>query len=255
MGFKNLVLEVKEGIGILQINRPQVLNALNTETLKEMEEALLFVKEKEEIKALIITGSGRAFIAGADISEMVNFNPFQAKEFAERGHRILGMIENLPKVVIAAINGFALGGGCELALACDIRIMAEGAKIGQPETNIGLIPGFGGCLRLPRVVGKGIASELIFTGEMIDATEALRIGLVNKVTPKDKLLDISLEIARKITSKVPETIALGKRTIKTGLETDLETAKEIEIQSFSLLFSLSEPKEKMKAFLSRSKGG
>jgi len=253
MDFKNLILEVKEGIGILQINRPSVLNALNTETLKELEEAIDYVRENQEIKALIITGVGRAFIAGADISEMVNFTPFQAKEFAERGHRILGKIESLPKVVIAAINGFALGGGCELALACDIRIMAEGAKIGQPETNIGIIPGFGGCLRLPRVVGKGIASELIFTGDMIPATEALRIGLVNKVTPPDKLLDTAQEMAKKIGSKVSETIDLAKKTIKLGLETDLETAKDLEICSFSLLFSLSEPKERMKAFLTKSK--
>ncbi len=253
MQFKNLIFKIEEGIGILQINRPQVLNALNTETLKELEAAIDYLKENPEIKVLIITGAGRAFVAGADISEMVNFSPFQAKEFAERGHRILTKMEDLPQVVIAGINGFALGGGCEIALACDIRIMAEGAKIGQPEVNIGIMPGFGGCLRLPRVVGKGIASELIFTGDMIDANEALRIGLVNKVVPPDKLLDFCQEMAKKIAGKVSETIGLAKKTIKLGLETDLETAKDLEIQAFSLLFSLSEPKERMKAFLNKPK--
>ncbi|MEO0101937.1 MAG: enoyl-CoA hydratase-related protein [candidate division WOR-3 bacterium] len=253
MEFKNLVLKVEEGIALLQINRPQVLNALNTETLKELEAAIDDIGKNPEIKVLIITGTGRAFVAGADISEMVNFSPFQAKEFAERGHRILGKLESLPKVVIAAINGFALGGGCELALACDIRIMAEGAKIGQPEVNIGIMPGFGGCLRLPRIVGKGIAAELIFTGDMIEAAEALRIGLVNRVVPGDKLLDTCQEMAKKIAGKVFETIGLAKRTINLGLETDLETAKEVEIKNFSLLFSLSEPKERMKAFLHKGK--
>lgn len=253
MQFKNLIFKIEEGIGLLKINRPEVLNALNTETLKELEGAIDYVKENKEIKVLIITGEGRAFVAGADISEMVNFSPFQAKEFAERGHRILTKIENLPQVAIAGINGFALGGGCEIALACDIRIMAEGAKIGQPEVNIGIMPGFGGCLRLPRVVGKGIASELIFTGDMIDANEALRIGLVNKVVPPNELLAFCQEMANKIAGKVFETIALAKRTIKLGLETDLETAKDLEIQGFSLLFSLSEPKEMMRAFLTKSK--
>ncbi len=253
MEFKNLILEIEEGIGILKVNRPQVLNALNTETLKEMEQALEYIAETPDVLVLIITGVGKAFIAGADISEMANFTPFEAKAFAERGHRVLGKIEKMPKVVIAAINGFALGGGCEIALACDIRIIAEGAKIGQPEVNLGIIPGFGGCLRLPRVCGKGMASELIFTGDMIDANEAWRIGLVNKVVPPDKLIPFCQELAKKIAGKGKETIAQAKLALGLGQETDLETAKAIEIQSFSLLFSIPEPKEKMKAFLARSK--
>ncbi len=253
MEFKNLTLSIEQEVGILKVNRPQVLNALNTETLKELETAIDHIDQDYEIKALIITGEGRAFIAGADISEMVHYSPFEAKEFAERGHRLLGKIERLPKVVIAAINGYALGGGCELALACDMRIMAEGAKIGQPEVNIGVIPGFGGCLRLPRVCGKGIASELIFTGDMIDAHEAYRIGLVNKVTSPEQLMPTCLELAKKIAQKGKETIALAKSTINLGLETGLETAKEIEIQSFSLLFSIEKTRDKMKSFLERKK--
>ncbi len=253
MEFKNITLSIEEEIGILKINRPAVLNALNTETLKELEAAIDYITNEEAIKALIITGEGKAFVAGADISEMVNFTPLAAKAFAEMGHRILSKVEKLPKPVIAAINGYALGGGCELALACDCRIIAEGAKIGQPEVNIGVIPGFGGCLRLPRICGKGIASELIFTGEMISAQEAFRIGLVNKVVPLEDLIPTSKEIAKRIASKGKEVIAQAKKAIGSGMETDLETAKEIEIQSFALLFSIEETKEKMKAFLEKKK--
>lgn len=251
MDFKNIILEYEEEIAILKINRPQVLNALNTETILELEKAIDLIKENEKIRVLIITGEGKAFVAGADISEMANFSPFDAERFACNGHRLLSKIENLPQVVIAVINGYALGGGCEIALACDIRLMAEDAKIGQPEVKLGIIPGFGGNIRLPRICGAGIAKELIFTGEMIDANEALRIGLVNKIYPKDKLLEEAKNLAKKIIARGPLAIKLAKQAINQSLNMSIDQAKEWEIKLFALNFSSKEAKEGLKAFLEK----
>ncbi|MCS7250059.1 MAG: enoyl-CoA hydratase-related protein [candidate division WOR-3 bacterium] len=251
MEFKNIILEYEEEIVILKINRPQVLNALNTETILELEKAIDLIKENEKIRVLIITGEGKAFVAGADISEMVNFSPFEAERFSCNGHRLLSKIENLDKVVIAAINGYALGGGCEIALACDIRLMAEDAKIGQPEVKLGIIPGFGGNIRLPKICGSGIAKELIFTGEMIDANEALRIGLVNKIYPREKLLEEAKNLAKKIITRGPLAIKLAKQAINQSLNMSIEQAKEWEIKLFALNFSSKEAKEGLKAFLEK----
>jgi len=253
MEFKNIILEYEDEIAILKVNRPEVLNALNTETILELEKAIDLIKENDKIRVLIITGEGKAFIAGADISEMVNFTPFDAEKFAQNGHRLLSKIENLDKVVIAAINGYALGGGCEIALACDIRIMAEDAKIGQPEVKLGIIPGFGGNIRLPKVCGIGIAKELIFTGEMIDAQEALKIRLVNKVFPKENILNEAKNIAKKIIANGPLAIKLAKQAINQALNMSIDQAKEWEIKLFALNFTSIEAKEGLKAFLEKRK--
>lgn len=251
MEFKNILLEYEDEIAILKVNRPEVLNALNTETILELEKAIDLIKENSQIRVLIITGEGKAFIAGADISEMVNFTPFDAERFAQNGHRLLSKIENLDKVVIAAINGYALGGGCEIALACDIRLMAEDAKIGQPEVKLGIIPGFGGNIRLPKICGVGIAKELIFTGEMISANEALKIGLVNKVFPKENLLTEAKNLAKKIIARGPLAIKLAKQAINQSLNMSIEQAKEWEIKLFAFNFTSKEAKEGLKAFLEK----
>lgn len=253
MSNKNLLVTIEDRIAIIKFNRPNVLNALNTETILELEKVLDELATKPDVIVIILTGEGKAFVAGADISEMSKLSSLEARTFAQNGHRVLGKLEDIDKPVIAAINGFALGGGCEIALACDIRILAENAKIGQPEVNLGIIPGFGGTQRLARLCGAGIAKELIYTGDMIDAQEALRIGLANKVVPAEKLMDIVKEMARRIMNKGPVAIKMTKTIINRGLDSNLNTAKELEIETFALCFSTSEPKEGMTAFLEKRK--
>ncbi|MCS7259129.1 MAG: enoyl-CoA hydratase-related protein [candidate division WOR-3 bacterium] len=253
MEYKNLVVTIEDQIAIIKFNRPNVLNALNIETLLELEKILDELSNNDAVRVVILTGEGKAFVAGADISQMSKFNPQEARAFAQLGHRVLSKLENLDRPVIAAINGYALGGGCEIALACDLRIIAETAKIGQPEVNLGIIPGFGGTQRLARLCGAGVAKELIYTGDMISADEAYRIGLVNKVVPQDKLLDSAKEIAQKILQKGPGAIRLTKTVINRGLDSPLETAKELEIETFALCFASGEPQEGMKAFLEKRK--
>ena len=187
MNFENLIFKKEGNIGILSINRPKALNALNSETLKEINQAIDMIEKDDEVHILILTGEGRAFVAGADISEMKVLNAHEAREFAKLGSGTFRKIELMEKPVIAAVNGFALGGGCELSMCCDIRIASEKAKFGQPEVGLGIIPGFAGTQRLSRLVGLGRAKELIFTADMIDANEAYRIGLVNKVVPVEEL--------------------------------------------------------------------
>lgn len=250
--YKNIKLEKEDGIGILTINRPKALNALNTKTLLELRNMLLKIEKDKKINVLIITGEGeKAFVAGADIGEMRKKNPLKAMEFAKLGQGVFSQIENLSAPTIAAVNGFALGGGTELALACDIRIASENAKFGQPEVNLGVMPGFGGTQRLPRIVGKGIASELIFTGEIIDANEAFRIGLVNKVVKPDKLMDESKSFARKIMSKGLVAVKLAKSAINQGMNVDLASGLKIEAEAFSICFSTKDQKEGMTAFLEK----
>ena len=253
MDNKNLLVTIEGNIAIIKFNRANVLNALNTETILELERDLDELTTKPEVRVIILTGEGKAFVAGADIAEMSKYSSMDARVFAQNGHRVLGKLENIDKPVIAAINGFALGGGCEIALACDIRILSENAKIGQPEVNLGIIPGFGGTQRLARLCGAGIAKELIYTGDMIDAQEALRIGLANKVVPLDKLMDTAKEIAKKILNKGPLAIRMTKTVINRGLDSNLETAKELEIETFALCFSTGEPKDGMTAFLEKRK--
>jgi enoyl-CoA hydratase len=199
MNFTNLLVEIKDRIATVTVNRPKVLNALNEATLKELDQAFISFENDSEVKVVILTGAGeKAFVAGGDIAVMQPLGPVAARDFARMAQKILDRIENSPKPVIAAINGYALGGGCELAMACDLRIASESARLGQPEINLGIIPGWAGTQRLARLVGKGRAKELLFTGEMIDAREAWRIGLVNRVVPAAELMSAARELAVKI---------------------------------------------------------
>ena len=237
---------------LVTIDRPKALNALNPETLAELLELFSELAEKDELVGVILTGAGeKAFVAGADISAMQHYDALAGREFGKLGHRVMSAIEQFPKPVIAAVNGFALGGGCELALACDIRICSENAKFGQPEVNLGVIPGFGGTQRLPRLVGKGHGFELLFTGDMIDAQEACRIGLVNRVVALEQLLPECLGIMEKIAQKGPVAIALCKEVVRAGMEMDSDRACQYEADLFGVCFASDDQKEGMKAFLEK----
>ncbi|MDO3380295.1 enoyl-CoA hydratase-related protein [Geoalkalibacter halelectricus] len=252
MEFRSLLFEASEGVATLTVNRPKALNALNEATLKELQCCFAGIQDNQEIKVVILTGAGeKAFVAGADIAAMQAFDALAAREFARLGHAVFNLIENLPQPVIAAVNGFALGGGCELAMACDIRLAGENARFGQPEVNLGVIPGFGGTLRLARLVGKGRAKELILTGEMIDAREAHRIGLVNQVLPPGELLESAVKMAKKIASKGQVAVRLGKEAIDNGLEMDQDRAARYEAELFGLCFASADQKEGMAAFLEK----
>jgi len=250
--YKNTILEKEPGLAVLIINRPQALNALNYETLQEIKDATLQVSTDNDIKALIITGAGeKAFVAGADIVYMEKLNAIEGREFGALGQAVFASIDNLQKPVIAAINGFALGGGCELAMACDIRLASENARFGQPEVSLGITPGFGGTQRLARLIGSGPAKELIYTGMNIDAREACRLGLVNHVYALDSLLDEARKMARKIISNAPLAVSLSKTAINKGLQTDIDTALAIEADVFGLCFSTQDQKEGMSAFTNK----
>lgn len=252
MTFENLLYDVADGIATVTVNRPKALNALNQATLKELLCCFAGIADDDQVKTVILTGSGeKAFVAGADISEMQPLDAGAAREFALLGHGLAAAIETLPKPVIAAVNGFALGGGCELALCCDIRLAGDNARFGQPEVNLGVIPGFGGTQRLARLVGKGLASELIFTGDMIDAAEAHRIGLANKVYPAEELLPAARKMAAKIISKGPVAVTYAKAALRDGLETDLARACAMEADLFALCFASADQKEGMQAFLEK----
>jgi enoyl-CoA hydratase len=250
MTYENIRLETEDGISILTIDRPKALNALNSKTLGELESALNGLPTTT--RALIITGGGdKAFVAGADISEMASISAAQAREFAALGHRAFQTLEQLPIPTIAAVNGFALGGGCELALACDLIYASEKAKLGLPEVGLGVIPGFGGTQRLTRVVGKMRAKELIFTGERLDAAKAKEIGLVLEVLPADQLLAHCKTVAGKMLKNGPLAVSQAKRVIEFGSDQDLRAANELERQGFAVLFGSEDQKEGMKAFLEK----
>ncbi|MGB9679631.1 MAG: short-chain-enoyl-CoA hydratase [Thermoanaerobacteraceae bacterium] len=252
MEFKNLSSKINEGIFILTIERPKALNALNRQTLMEIEEALTSAFNDENVKVIVINGSGnKAFVAGADIAEMKNMTPIEAVEFSKLGQKVFRYIEIAKKPVIAAINGYALGGGLELAMACDIRIASKNAKFGQPEVGLGIIPGFAGTQRLPRLVGISKAKELIFTGDMINADEAYRIGLISKIVEETDLMNEVFELAKKIISKGPYAVGIAKECINRGTETDIETAMEYETKAFGLCFATKDQKEGMVAFLEK----
>lgn len=251
MTYENVILRKENNIGILSINRPDELNSLNSAVLNELDRVINQISLDDEIHVLIITGEGRAFVAGADIGEMKNKNPMEARDFAKKGLSVFSKIELMEKPVIAAVNGFALGGGCELAMCCDIRIASDKAKFGQPEVGLGITPGFGGTQRLPRLVGLGYAKQLIFTGDIIKADEALRIGLVNNVVPSSELMDTAIKLAEKIASKGQLAIRFAKSAINRGIETDLETAMVIERELFALCFATEDQKEAMAAFLEK----
>jgi len=252
MNFANLLVEIAERVATVTINRPKALNALDEATLKELEQAFDALEADPAVKVVIVTGAGeKAFVAGGDIAVMQPLGPVAARDFARMAQKILDRIEHCRKPVIAAINGYALGGGCELAMACDLRIASESARLGQPEINLGIIPGWGGSQRLPRLVGKGRAKELLFTGEMLDAREAWRIGLVNRVVPAAELMPAARELAGKIAGKGGPALALAKEAIDRGLEVDLGHANACEADLFGLCFATADQKEGMLAFLEK----
>jgi len=252
--FNNIQFESDDGIGIITINRPSALNALNKDVFDEMAPLLDQIAADKSIKVVVITGSGeKAFVAGADIAYMLPMSSPEGKEWSEIGQCALNKIENLPQPVIAAINGFALGGGCELAMACDIRIASEKAKFGQPEVGLGIIPGFAGTQRLPRLVGKGIAKEILFTGDLLNAEEAYRIGLVNKIVSKDSLLEEAKNMAKRIMKNAPYAVSLCKEAVNTGLETDLDTGSRYEGTLFGVTCATSDKAEGMAAFIEKRK--
>lgn len=251
MGYTNVIFEKEGNIAIVKINRPKALNALNCKTLRELDSIIQEISEDKEIYAVILTGEGKAFVAGADISEMKDFNAIEGKAFGILGNKVFRNLEKLDAPVIAAVNGFALGGGCELAMACDIRIASSKAKFGQPEVSLGITPGFGGTQRLSRLVGEGIAKELIYTCDIIKADEALRIGLVNKVVEPEVLLDEAKSMANKIAKNAPIAVAQCKVAINRGLQMDIDDALAFESEAFGLCFSTEDQKEGMTAFVEK----
>jgi len=245
--------ETKECVAIITIDRPEALNALNIEVLEELKGAVEKAREDDGVYVVIITGAGRAFVAGADIAQMKEYTADEGRAFGQKGNKVFSSIEDISKPVIAAINGFALGGGCELALACDIRIAGEKAKFGQPEVGLGITPGFGGTQRLPRVVGMSKAKELIFTGGVIGAEEALRIGLVSKVVPGEELMDCAMEMASQIAANAQVAVRQSKIAINKGMQCDINTGLEFEMQAFGLCFATEDQKDAMTAFVNKEK--
>lgn len=254
MSFKNLLYEKSNGVARLTINRPEKLNALNRETVGEIDSAFEGFLADEEARALIVTGSGsRAFVAGADIAELSGLGTLQGQEYSRRGQEVLTRLERSSKPTIAAVNGFALGGGLELALACQIRIASESASLGLPEVKLGLIPGFGGTQRLPRLLGRGKALELIMTGEAVEANEALRIGLVNRVVPADQLIDTCEKLARSIISRGPVAVRFAIEAVSRGLDVPQEEGMFIEAGLFGVLSATEDAKEGTQAFMEKRK--
>lgn len=251
MEYTKLIIEKQEDICIVKINNPQAMNALNSTVLSELDCAFSQIESDQTIKVVILTGEGRAFVAGADISQMSTMSAAEGKAFGEQGAAVFRKIEQLKVPVIAAVNGFALGGGCELAMACDIRIASAKAKFGQPEVGLGITPGFSGTQRLPRLVGMGVAKELIYTADIIGADEAYRIGLVNKVAEPEALMDLAIEMAKKIASKAPIAVRYSKEAINRGCQVDIDTAIAIEANLFGLCFASEDQKEGMSSFLNK----
>jgi len=254
MNFENILVEKKNSIAYITVNRPKVLNALNAATLEELRTALQNIKTDSTVRVVILTGAGeKAFIAGADISEIAKLDAESGREFAQRGQSVFDLIENLGKPMIACINGFALGGGCELALACTMRLASDNAKLGQPEVKLGVIPGYGGSQRLPRLVGKGIANQILLTGEMISAQEALRIGLVNEVVAPANLIPHAEEIAQKIIANAPLAIQYTLEAVNKGMEMSLGEGLQLEAQLFGVSCATEDKREGTSAFLEKRK--
>ena len=244
----------KQGnIGIITMNRPEALNALSSAVFADLSKALDQVERDEEVYVVIITGAGRAFVAGADIGEMAHMNVEEGLSFSELGNSLLMRVDMFPKPTIAAVNGFALGGGCELSLACDIRIASEKAKFGQPEVGLGIIPGFGGTQRMARIIGTGPAMELIFTADTIDAKQAEKIGMVNHVVPAEELMDAAIAMAEKIASKAQVAIRTSKMALRRGIDCDINTAVTYEARACATCVGTEDQKDAMKAFVEKRK--
>lgn len=251
--FKYVIDEKKDHVGIMTLNRPDALNALNTEMLAEMSDAFDELAEDDDVRVIIVTGAGRAFAAGADIGEMAELSMIEGRAFGNIGQKLYRRMEKSEKPTIAAVNGYALGGGLELSMCCDIRIASEKAVFGQPETGLGITPGFSGTQRLTAIVGRSKAAEMILTAENIRADEALRCGLVSKVVEADKLMDAAEEMAAKIASKAPLAVRWANSAIKRGSQVDIDSGIAIEADLFGMCFGTEDQKEGMKAFLEKRK--
>ncbi|MEW6665599.1 MAG: enoyl-CoA hydratase-related protein [Thermodesulfobacteriota bacterium] len=254
MAYQNLIFQVEGPVAIVKINRPKALNALNPDVMAELNQVLDEVEKNDTVKVMVVTGEGdKAFVAGADIGYMSDLSPLEARRWSLQGHDLGFRLQRLPIPVIACVNGYALGGGTELAMACDFIYASENARFGQPEINLGLIPGFGGTQRLPRLVGKGIAKELCMTGGMISAQEAREIGLVNKVFPQDKLWEETLKTANLIATKGKVSLRAVKQCVDRGYDVDLRSGCYMEADGFALCVDSPDAREGMKAFLEKRK--
>jgi enoyl-CoA hydratase len=252
--LEHLLLERSGGVAIITVNRPKVLNALNTATLDELRRTILALKADDDVRAIILTGAGeKSFVAGADINELAVQSPTSGREHAIRGQHVLDLIEHLGKPVIAAVNGYALGGGCELAMACTIRLAAEGARLGQPEINVGIIPGYAGTQRLARLVGRGRALEILLTGEPIGASEAYRLGLVNRVVPAAELMTEARKLAELLAAKAPIAVRYVIDAVNNGLQMSFAEAQKYEATLFGLIASTDDMREGTRAFLEKRK--
>lgn len=252
MSFETLIYEKRDGLAYVTLNRPEKLNALNQKVMKELGACFEDIQRDDDVKAVILTGAGeKAFVAGADINELAVQTPMQGKETSLAGQQILNSIENLGKPVIAAVNGYAFGGGCELAMACTLRIAAENARLGQPEVKLGIIPGYAGTQRLPRLVGKGRAMELILSGEPVTAQEAFRIGLVNQVVPQKDLMAAAETLARKIMANGPLAVKLAMEAVNHGMEMTQDQGEFLEATLFGLCCTTADMKEGTRAFLEK----
>jgi len=256
MAYENLLVERDDAVLVITINRPKVLNALNAGTLAELGEAIAGAGSDDAVRAIVLTGAGeKSFVAGADITELAVLTPIGGREHAHRGQALLDRIERLGKPVVAAVNGFALGGGCELAMACTLRLAADTARFGQPEINLGLIPGYAGSQRLPRLVGAGRALEMLLTGNPIGAEEAYRIGLVNRVVPAAQLMDEARALARALAAKAPVALRCILDAVRGGLGMSFAEAQEYEATLFGLVFATDDMREGTRAFLDKRKPG
>ncbi len=254
MSYQNLIVEKKENVAVVKVNRPDKLNALNELTLDELKEVFVMLRNDDSVSVIILTGSGeKAFVAGADISEINQLDMISAKTFSEKGQEIFFSIENMNKPVIAAVNGFALGGGCELALSCHIRLASENAKFGQPEVNLGIIPGYGGTQRLTRLINSGRSAEIILTGDLIDANEAFRIGLVNHVYPQAELLNKAIEMAHKIATKGQHAVRMALKAINAVDQVSDTEGQKYEASLFAICCGTEDFKEGTNAFLEKRK--
>ncbi len=251
--YQTIKYEVKEHIGYVTINRPEALNALNSTVLEELYDVFNQIDKDPQVRCVVLTGEGRAFVAGADIAQMSTMTPLEGKKFAQYGHKVFNYIEKVETPVIAAINGFALGGGCELAMACDFRVASTKAVFGQPEVGLGITPGFGGTQRLSKIVGPGMAAMMILTAQNIKADEALRIGLVEKLAEPEELLATVEALAAKVAANAPVAVAQSKTLLNKGYHLDLFSGCALEAEGFGICFGTEDQKEGMKAFLSKEK--